>query len=49
MPEDELHNQNITGFIEEILPHVLEGGMIEGTIIHNSEGKVLEKTINIIR
>ena len=49
MSEDELHNQNITGFIEEILPHVLEGGMIEDTIIHSSKGKVLEKTINIIR
>ena len=46
---NELHKQNIIGFIEEILPHVLEGGMIEGTIIHNSEGMVLEKTINVIR
>ncbi len=45
----ELYNQNNIGFINEVLPHVLRGGMIEGTIVHNSEGTVLEKTLNVIK
>jgi len=45
----ELYSQNNIGFINEILPHVLRDGMIEGTIVHTSEGTVLEKNINVIK
>jgi|WetSurMetagenome_2_1015567.scaffolds.fasta_scaffold00406_6 ADP-ribose pyrophosphatase YjhB (NUDIX family) len=45
----ELPCRNMIGFINEILPHVLRGGLIEGTIVHDGEGKVLEKNIRVIK
>ena len=45
----QIYDVNLIGFIKEILPFVLnENAMIEGTIKHDMEGKVLKKTIRSI-
>lgn len=41
-------NQNLIGFIREILPFVINGNLIEGTIIHDQEGNVINKQIRVI-
>ena len=36
----------LIGFIREIIPHILSGkGFIEGTILHDAEGNIIEKKL----
>lgn len=43
---DEVFNVNLIGFIREILPNVLnEDIVIEGTILHDNKGNVLNKNM----
>lgn len=42
-----LNNYNLIGFIREILPNVMnDSPLIEGTIVHNTKGEVIEKRFN---
>ena len=44
--KDEVMNLNLIGFIREIMPQVFDRNVfIEGTIVHDKQGRVLEKTI----
>ena len=46
--KDKLFSENLIGFIKRILPNVLEENeFIEGTIIHDMEGNVLDEKITI--
>jgi 8-oxo-dGTP diphosphatase len=46
--KDEILSENLIGFIRRIIPHVLEENeFIEGTIVHDMTGKVIEEKISI--
>lgn len=42
---DDFLKQNLIGFIREIAPYILDEKTIEGTIIHDQNGNVLESNI----
>jgi 8-oxo-dGTP diphosphatase len=44
---NDVQNQNLIGFINELIPYILNGDSIEGTIIHDQEGNVLTKQIKV--
>ena len=45
-----LHDLKLIGFIREIMPYVLRGGpKFEGTIKHDSKGRVLENKVKTIK
>jgi 8-oxo-dGTP diphosphatase len=44
----ELLNQNLIGFIREIVPYILAEETIEGTIIHDQSGNVVKSSIRVI-
>lgn len=47
---DTIFSENLIEFIRVILPHILEKeSFFEGTIVHDLQGKVLEKKIHVIR
>lgn len=46
---DEIYSKNLLGMIRTILPIILKkDGFLEGTIMHDSEGNVLEKKLVIV-
>lgn len=44
----DLLNQNLIGFIREIVPYILAEKTIEGTIIHDQSGNVVKSNIRVI-
>lgn len=46
---DDVTSHDLIGFIRELLPSVFSGGLVEGTIIHDNEGNVLDKLIKVIK
>lgn len=47
--KNELASYDLIGFIREILPSVLsEEQFLEGTLIHDQQGNVLQKTVTIL-
>lgn len=43
----DLLNQNLIGFIREIVPYIFDEKVIEGTIIHDQNGNVINSNIRI--
>lgn len=44
---DKVHTYNLVGMLKNILPEILEkDGFVEGTIVHDSSGKVLKEKLN---
>jgi 8-oxo-dGTP diphosphatase len=44
---NDVQNQNLIGFIKELIPHILNGDSFEGTIIHDMEGNVISKQLRV--
>ena len=48
IPVSKIENYQLIGFIKEIFSYIVaENSLIEGTIIHDKNGKVLKKTLHI--
>lgn len=48
IPISEMNSRNIIGFIQKILPHILqEDCFFEGTIVHDQKGQVLQDTLKV--
>lgn len=47
---DEMYSQNLIGFIRRILPFVMEDcGFVEGTIVHDLSGNIVNEKIKLIK
>lgn len=43
--KNSVNDYKLIGFISEIITYVLEGELIEGTIIHDNDGRVISKCL----